>query len=310
METLQLIREGFAYFRTSPKRAITLKEKYYWVVKIDGMQGIAIKIPKDKHVNEKFSSIAYYTREYLLDGKEYNLLLLVSDYPKLYDDFALICAAFLEKVLDGESYQEIQANPISWWYSMKELLGNANVEKLTYSVIAELMSYYYLLKEGENVSWAGPFGGSIDLECSSGSSYEVKSTVARYGSQITINSQYQLRANYLLFYRFEPSVNGISIQHMVDKLIEVGADEGELEQALEKLNYPVGSESREKSYQILEAMKYLVNEDFPKITLENFKNEQLPKHIIGLTYTLDLEGLESEALDFGLVALKGLKESL
>lgn len=303
METIQKIRKGFAYFRTSSKRAITLREQYYWLVKIDGMQGVAIEIPRDKHVNEEFTSISYYTKDYMLDGKEYHLLLLVSNHPKLYDDFALICASFLEKILDAESYQMIQDNPISWWHAMKELLGNANIEKATYSVLAEMLSYYYLRTQGEDVTWAGPFGGSVDLECSSGSSYEVKSTVARYGSQITINSQYQLRANYLLFYRFEPSENGISIQQVVDKLIEIGADEVALEVALEKLKYPVGSEIRHKSYQLLEAMKYEIDDAFPKITPESFPGGQLPQHIIGLTYTMELEGIHCEVLDLGSVTL-------
>ncbi len=288
METIQKIREGFAYFRTSAKRSITLKEQYYWIVKIDGMQGVAIEIPADKHVNEQFASISYYTKEYVLGGEERHLLMLISDHPKLYDDFAIICAGFLEKVLNAELYQEIQQNPITWWHVMKELMGNANIEKAAYSVLAEMLSYYYLLKQEKDVSWVGPFGGSADFNCSDGD-YEVKSTVARYGSQITINSQYQLKAKCLLFYRFEPAVYGISIQDMVTKLIELDVEESEIERALEKLNYPIGSEVRTKSYRLLEAMKYEIDERFPKIVPESFVDGKLPKHISALVYNLELE---------------------
>ncbi|MFS0777649.1 PD-(D/E)XK motif protein [Neobacillus sp. 3P2-tot-E-2] len=296
METIQKIREGFAYFRTSAKHSTTLKEQYYWIVKIDGMQGVAIEIPADKHVNEQFASIAYYTREYVIGGEERHLLMLVSDHPKLYDDFAIICAGFLEKVLDAESYQEILQNPISWWHAMKELLGNANIEKAAYSVLAEMLSYYYLLKQEKEVSWVGPFDGSVDFYCNDGG-YEVKSTVARYGSQITINSQYQLKANYLLFYRFEPDVYGISIQDIVTKLVELNVEESEIERALENLKYPIGSEVRTKSYRLLEVMKYEIDESFPKIVPESFIDGQLPKHISGLIYKLDLDGLNGEVID-------------
>lgn len=296
METIQKIREGFAYFRTSVKRAITLKEQYYWIVKIDGMQGVAIEIPRDRHVNERFNSISYYTKEYIIGGEERHLLMLVSNHSKLYDDFAFICASFLEKVLDAESYQEIQKNPISWWHAMKELMGNTNAEKAAYSVLAEMLSYYYLLKQGKDVSWVGPFGGSVDFNCNDGC-YEVKSTIARYGSQITVNSQYQLKAEYLLFYRFEPAVCGISIQDIITKLLELDIEESEIEQALEKLHYPMGSEVRTKSYRLLEVMKYKVDERFPKIVPESFIGGQLPTHISEIIYKLNLNGLNGQAVD-------------
>lgn len=297
METIQNIRKGFAYFRTSTKHSIILKEKYYWVVKVNGMQGIAIEIPPDKEVNEQFASISYFTREYVIGGVEYHLLLLLSDSPNLHDDFAFICAGFLEKVLDAESFQKIQDTPISWWHAMKELIGNANIEKAAYSVLAEMLSYYYLYKEKEKVSWTGPFGGSVDFDCNDGG-YEVKSTVARYGSQMTINSQYQLKANYLIFYRFEPSYNGISIQSMIRILVDLGVEEAEIENALNKLKYPVGSEIRTKTYKVLEVIKYEINESFPKIVPESFKDDKLPQHIIGLTYTLELDGLYGEVINF------------
>jgi hypothetical protein len=298
MDSLQKIRNGFAYFRTSAKPSITLKEQYYWIVKIDGMQGVAIEISSDKQVNEQFSNISYYTRVYIVGGEERHLLMLVSDHPNLYEDFAIICAGFLEKVLNAESYQIIQKNPISWWYSMKELIGNANVEKEAYIVLAEMLSYYYLLNQQKDVSWVGPFGGSVDFNCNDGL-YEVKSTVARYGSQITINSQYQLKADYLLFYRFEPDVNGISINEMVRVLVETGVEESEIQRALNKLNYTVGSEVRKKSYRLLEVVRYEIDEKFPKIVPESFIGGQMPKNINGLIYKINLEGLDGEVINIG-----------
>lgn len=297
METIQKIKNGFAYFRTSAKPSITLKEEYYWIVKIDGMQGVAIEIPLDKSVNEQFASISYYTKDYIIGGVEYHLLMLLSNNQNLHSDFAYICASFLEKALDAEEYQGIQKNPVSWWHTMKELIGNTNVDKAAYSILAELLSYYYLLKQKKEVSWTGPSGGSVDFECNDGS-YEIKSTIARYGSQITINSQYQLSANYLIYYRFEPSINGISIQNIVEILIDLGVEELVLERALQKLKYPVGSEVRTKSYKLLEVIKYKIDKNFPKILPESFKDNKLPKHIIGLTYSIDLNGLCGEAIEF------------
>lgn len=296
MEALQKIRDGFAYFRTSSKHSITLKEEFYWIVKINGMQGVAIEVPQNTHVNERFSNISYFTNEYLIGGEEHHLLLLLSDNKKLFSDFAIICASFLEKIINVESNKELQNNPISWWYTMKELIGNMNVERSAYSVIAEMITYYYLLKQNEEVSWVGPFGGSADFNCKE-AKYEVKSTISRDESQITINGQYQLRANYLLFFRFEPDDYGISIQDMVVKLVDLNVDEAEIEKALERLKYPFGSEIRARSYRLLEVLKYEINESFPKIIPESFIEGHLPKHISSLTYKVNLKGLSGEGIN-------------
>ncbi|MBM6618659.1 PD-(D/E)XK motif protein [Bacillus suaedaesalsae] len=296
MQTLQKIRNGFAYLRTSAKPSITLKEQYYWIVKIDGMQGVAIEISSDKHVNEKFANISYFTKEYVVAGEELHLLMLLSDQTKLLDDFAIICAGFLEKVLDSEHYLEIQQNPISWWHVMKELLGNANIDKAAYSVLAEMLTYYYLLKKGKEVSWVGPFGGTVDFNSEDGS-YEVKSTIARYGSNIIINSQYQLRAKYVLYFRFEPNLYGVSIQDLATQLLDLAVEKTEIERALEKLKYPIGSEIRTKKYRLLEVKRYEVNDSFPKIVPESFLGGQLPQHITEISYKIDLDGLRAEVID-------------
>lgn len=147
MEIIQSIKKGFTYFRTNYKSLNFLKEDGYWIVKIHNLQGVAIEISPEINMNEQFASIYYYTKEYMINGKAYYLLMLVSDKPKLYEDFSFICGSFIEKSLDPHSKKKIQSDPISWWYAMKELIGNANVEKTTYSIIAEMLSYYYLKKQ-------------------------------------------------------------------------------------------------------------------------------------------------------------------
>lgn len=295
MNTLQKIRQGFAYFRTSNLASITLKESYYWLVKLDGMQGVAIGVPKDKLVNEQFANIKYYTKSYLIDGEEHHLLMFVSNLEDLFDDFALLCASFLEKINDAEIYQEIQDNPIVWWHIMKKLIGNANVEKEAYSLLGEMLGYYYVKSFSKDVVWKGPFGATIDIE-SINKTYEVKSTISRYGKEITVNSQYQLNGDHLLFFRFEPAINGLSIQDMVEKLVLQGEERENLEIILNMLKFVKGSEIRLRKYALLEALKYRVDEKFPKITLESFKNDMLPQHIKAISYVIDLEGIESEAI--------------
>lgn len=297
MEILQEIKKSFAYFRTSNKGSLALKEDYYWVVKMENMQGVAVEIPADKQVNEQFANMYYCTKDYLIGNNEHRLLMLLSDQPGLFEEFTYICVSFLEKVLDSESHQEILENPISWWHTMKELVGNTNIEQQSYSILAEMLSYFFLLKSGYKVSWVGPFGGSIDLESTDGN-YEVKSTTARYGSKVTINGQYQLRADNLLFCRFEPSLYGISIQDMVEKLIGLNVKESDIELVLTKCGYPIGSEIRSKKYRLIQMVKYEINENFPRIVPESFKNDQLPMNISELNYKVNLEGVIGKVIEF------------
>lgn len=105
-----------------------------------------------------------------------------------------------------------------------------------------------------------------------------------------------MQADYLLFFRFEISDSGISVQNMIDKLVGVGVEEEDIEHTLKKLKYPEGSHIRAITYKLLEAKIYKVDSEFPKITLESFKGNKLPDHISGITYTLNLEGLSGKAL--------------
>ena len=39
-----------------------------------------------------------------------------------------------------------------------------------------------------------------------------------------------------------------------------------------------------------------VNDEFPKVTEESFKNDRVPENIIKFTYTVDLSGVHGENL--------------
>ncbi|MFI8492687.1 PD-(D/E)XK motif protein [Peribacillus butanolivorans] len=299
MELLQTIRKAFAYMSGSGVEPITLKEvEPCWIVKIDGKHGVAIEIPRGIIVNEQFSNAYFYTKEYIIDGQEVNLLVLISDDNELRNEFANICVMFLEKGPDGEERNKILDNPMSWWQSLKSLIGNTQTEKSAYSLLGEMLSYLYLIRQGEKVNWGGPFSSSIDIE-GMGTDYEIKSTVKRYKSEVTINSQYQLtteRPKKLIFCRFEQSENGICINQVVDLLVLQGVSKEKIEKSLKYLRFLPGSEIRSKSYKLLEATMYEIDERFPSITPDSFKDDKLPEHIIGLTYMIDLHGLPGKAL--------------
>ena len=139
--------------------------------------------------------------------------------------------------------------------------------------------------------------GSRDIECAE-EICEVKSTCKRYGAEITIAGQHQLlhkKPLYLYFVRMEESVEGISVNDMKKRLIQAGYDPGKLETELQQQGLERGASIRDRKYKILEKRKYIVDESFPRITKESFKDNRLPSGITQVIYTVDLDAVNYTA---------------
>ena len=273
-----------------------------WVIKVNGANGVAIEVDKNIEVNEKFSKMNFFTKNYLIEGKEIRLLAITSDVNHLRNEFAKICRDFVELGPNSETRNMLTIEPLKWWLHMKELLGNANRNMPVYSVIAEMMCFIYLLDHSGKVEWDGPYKGSVDLISTYGY-YEVKSTINRYKSIVQINGQYQLlgdKSQRLLFCRLEKSPHGVSINDLSAKLVQMGVQEEYIEERLETLGIQKGSTARRESYKLLECSSYKVDQSFPRITPESFKNGQIPKHIEQISYSIDLTGLDKKSIKITL----------
>lgn len=107
-------------------------------------------------------------------------------------EFATVCAQFVEPGIDGIDRKNLMSEPLEWWKKWRELMGNTISNKEAYSVIAEMMVLDDLYTQDNTVEWTAVNSGSHDIEGNE-SSYEVKSTVKRYGATITISGQHQLQ---------------------------------------------------------------------------------------------------------------------
>lgn len=92
----------------------------------------------------------------------------------------------------------------------------------------------------------------------------------------------------------EESLEGGSINDMVRSLVETGYDEDNLQHELDCLGFEKAASIRNKKYKIHEIRKYNVDDAFPKITEESFKNNKLPDSIIQIEYKINLDGLKYE----------------
>lgn len=294
MELLEEIRECFASTQDGARKIKTLPAEYpAIVIRNNEGYGVAIEFNDSRDVSEKFANSRLFTAILIIGGEEKKYLILSCMLDSLRYEFATVCAQFIEPGIDGIDRKNLIAQPLEWWKRWRELLGNAISNKEAYSVIAEMLVLDRLFVNDKSVEWTAINAGSHDIE-GDNNSYEVKSTIKRYGSTITISGQHQLQSKKKLqiyFCRFEKSKEGISVNNLVKELLIHGYDRDKLEKELYQLGYEKGSSIREVKYKVLEKRIYEVNDEFPKITNTSFKENHIPDSIIQITYTIDLDGL-------------------
>ena len=294
MTLLDEIREYFAAAKTQTKRKIENLPIEFpaWVIKQGGDFGVAIEY-SGSIINERFSNCKICSESLSSAGNIQHYLTLTCSQEKLRYEFASVCAQFVDPGKNGFERKRILANPTEWWEQWRTLMGNAVVDHQVYSVIAEMLILNHLYKTNKNVEWTATKAGSKDIEGLS-ESFEVKSTIVRYGSLITVAGQFQLQQSKplnLYFCRMEESPSGYSINDAKKMLIENGYDKNKVEMELEKLGFEDGTSNRKKKYKVLEIREYNVDKNFPKITLESFVDKQMPNAVVQLTYTLDLDAV-------------------
>ena len=302
MDLIEKIKRNFnkGYFNKAMAIDGLPKEFPAWTLKQTDWVGVAIPIISDTAFSEVFSNVRIYTAHGAeINGTTYNLLLLTCTEMEYRNEFATICSQFVDPGTNGSNRIQLINSPETWWSHWKFLLGNVSTTKEAYSLIGELLAVEMLMKQGLQVSWSGIDHGTHDIETNH-CSYEVKSTTARYGYEVTINSIYQMRKAGetldLIFCRFERSALGRSLDEIAASLFSLGFSKERLEFVLKNEGLEPGRPARNTKYKLIEMKKYAVTDSFPTITEQSFKNDTIPEGIIKFTYTIDLSGLPSENL--------------
>ena len=295
MNIVNEIREYFASLPTPGARRIeTLQDAYEaYVIRIPEGYGVAIEVDDKLEVSEKFNSVRLHTGRISINGVMRNYLILRSAFEEFRYEFASMCAEYVDPGSEGSNRKAIVSDPYTWWEKWKELVGNTNRELRVYNVIAEMMVLDHKIQSDPTTEWSATRMGSHDIE-SAEESCEVKSTVKRYGTSITISGQHQLehvKRLFIYFCRLEESLEGVSINEMKTRLIQHGYDEGKLEIELERQGFERGANIRNKKYKPLEKRRYEVDDNFPRIIKESFKGDKYPNAITHIEYTIDLEGI-------------------
>lgn len=273
-----------------------LPEEYpAWTMKSHKWYGVAVKMDRRVEFSEKFSSARIFTSfDAAIEGEPADLLLLTCSDNDLRNEFAAICSQFVTPGPAGSNRKQLIDNPAQWWSNWKSLIGNTQSVREAYSIMAELIAIKMLLNQGKNPRWSGIEHATHDIELDD-RSYEVKSTIQRYGYEVQINSIHQMRKAGetldLVFMRFEKSQLGECLNDVVDSVVELGYPRDQLEQALENAGLEKGCTARSARYKLLETRIYPVDDNFPALTLDSFVGGALPPNVIKVKYTLDLSGV-------------------
>ncbi len=267
-----------------------------WTVKQDTWIGVVVPMPEYVEFSEEFANARIFsTRDVHITDQRMDALILACYDIKFRNPFATICAQFVDPGEEGKIREKLITDPETWWLEWKNLLGNKSSNRETYPIIGELLVLEKLLEKGEEARWGGPEGAVHDVECHD-RSYEVKSTIQRYGYVVSISSAYQMDAGnrplYLAFCRFEESDAGRSLNDVVNRIVELGYSEDIVENELRKKGFEKGRTARKKRYRLLEMRVYPVNQSFPSITPASFVDGVIPANVASLSYDIDLNGLE------------------
>lgn len=306
MELVDKLREYFASLKVSRIRKLPdglLGENYPgWVMKEKNEVGVGIIVDQEVKINEKFANANLYNESLIINNEAKNVLLLTCENNEQRYEFASIAAVFLDPGKDGIDRKTLETEPLSWWLKWKDLIGNASVDKSIHSIVGELLALKYIAEADSGGSlpvWTGAKGQSVDIEHKD-ESFEVKTTTNKYENIVTVNSQFQLSSVFnadLIFVRVEEVSSGITLNNLIENLVNYGFIREELEENMNRLGVPEYSSVREKNFAVLEGKIYKVAEKFPAEKLKEALGEA-GKHILKMQYTVDLTGIEYEEIKF------------
>lgn len=270
-----------------------------FIIKDNGWYGIGLEVDiSTNEYFEKFENVVITTKLKAYNSNPLKLIEIITDKTELYNEFAIICCEFLNYIENDSNRNRFIENPRTWLDKWKDLLGNTLKKEENYSFLAELLAVNYLIKNNNLVIYNDY--GTHDIETEN-DSYEVKSTISRYGYDVHINGQHQLERDSkklnMLFIRLEKSIEGYSINDVLCELKKV--EYTDIEYINQKIKN-ISTTSLNEKYKILESRLFEVDDNFPKIVQSSFKEEKLPDSIKQINYVVDLSGVNCINIDLNI----------
>lgn len=302
MTLLEEVREKLASTAPNNVRSITLLPESApgVVVRDDYWYGVAVPY-YGKEIQESFANARLRSANIYINGYAQSLLIIECGVEEVRHQFASLCVEFLDPGINNSNRHALIADPYVWWKKWRELLGNTIEEKKPYQILGELLTLEFLIRSGEQAMWQGASGNTKDIQTDF-FDCEVKSTLDRYTTQITISSKFQLdqqdKPLKLSFVRFEPAHSGDSLEKAISRLVALGCDKDTLLRLLARQGVVPGNNAYSTTYNLLEIRLYDVDSNFPVIVDSSFAAGHMPAHVVHFTYTIDLAGINYTSISF------------
>jgi hypothetical protein len=268
-----------------------------YAVNANGLRGVAIDSDDEATISEKFNQVEITNCNIIISGVGHNVVLLFTKEATMSEHYGFLCLDFLSP----GNRQMIQKHPLEWFEGWRNLLGDTKKRRTIYDYIGEMKTLLSLKEKGEQPKWDSMIKGTYDISTDK-ALYEVKSTKMKSEEVIEVHNQYQLDASgfdrplFIAFCKVEENDAGESIDSLYGKLVAAGFDKNELDQYLEDSGYGPGKADRYKTFLVHEIRLYPVDEKFPKICKDSFKDGKIPAGIVNYQYSVSLDGLSFEKL--------------
>lgn len=297
MNRYGLLLQNIEFLKNDILLPINEGEAICYLNKTSSCYRVAVPTNFAKEIKEKFVGIEIYNTFVNLPNKEaIPVLVLQSPYTVDVKTFLLVASDFIDK----ENREVILNTPYEWIDKWKEIFGNSIRNKMVFDVVGEMYALLQKYKDDKTLEWVGPLSGTHDIVGENGI-FEVKTTTRKTENVVGIHSSYQLsteKNTKLLFVRLEEKpYAGLSINNLVNQLIDLGFDSNILENNLSEIGYQIGNRERDKTYDLLSFYEYEINcKNFPIISLESI-NKLAPKsNILGYELKIDLTPIEKEII--------------
>lgn len=264
-----------------------------YVFRLNDYYGVAIPYESEANYYEPFSGFSLECKDLVIGNNQIKCMVLISKNKRFLREFSTVCADFV----DGDENRRVALlrYPKDWCERWRMLLGNKNIESSCYSLLAEMVVYYYILSQDNSAVWLPNEYHTHDIETKT-TNYEVKSTLKRYDSIIHINSEFQLKKftndTFLFFVRLEESEEGISFDELLNKFSN--EKKYVIVDSLGDLYAKMPTRIKKMKYKILEMRKFKINDNFPLLKLDD---KLIPNNVRHITYELSLDGLSNELID-------------
>ena len=261
----------------------------------DSSKGIMIRDESGRNALPKLSSSFQIERSFIEEKKSF-FITIFSKETSLHEPFTYLISLIIKNIDYGLSPTLATKEAIEKFQKLFKSFGKLPSENQIVGLLGELFFVDQILKI-KNDYWKGWIKPEKTIDYTySEIDVEIKSSSYSGEDKITINRLNQLqyiknRSRYLYYSSFIINPEGeLSVPDLVNNILSQIDDKDGFREKLSKTKYKFGDKSLwlEKRYSHLETIVFKVDENFPRINSDSFKDNKIPDGITNIRYDLAL----------------------